>query len=106
MANVPLSERIKTIFDLAVSESFFITLFVIFLLTIIALVVNTKVKSRAPKYMTAIAYSGIAILLLARYGKYMLSLNLYDCNFYQILVLWIYRILCPLNGTICPYLLY
>ncbi len=75
MANVPLSERIKTIFDLAVSESFFITLFVIFLLTIIALVVNTKVKSRAPKYMIAIAYSGIAILLLARYGKYMLSLN-------------------------------
>lgn len=75
MANIPLSERIKTIFDLAVSESFFVTLFVIFLLTIIALVVNTRVKSKAPKYMIAIAYSGIAILLLARYGKYMLSLN-------------------------------
>ena len=75
MANIPFSERIKTIFNLAVSQSFFITLFVIFLLTIIALVVNTRVKSKAPKYMVAIAYGGIAILLLARYGKYMLSLN-------------------------------
>ena len=75
MTNIPFSERIKTIFDVATSQSFFITLFVIFLLTIIALVVNTRVKSRAPKYMVAIAYAGIAILLLARYGKYMLSLN-------------------------------
>ena len=75
MANIPLTERIKTIIDLAVSQSFFITLFVIFLLTIVALIINTRVKSRAPKYMVAIAYTGIAILLLARYGKYMLSLN-------------------------------
>lgn len=75
MTNISLLERIKTIIDLVKSQSFFITLFVILLLTIIVLVINNRVNSKAPKYAIAITYTGLTVLLLARYGQYMLSLN-------------------------------
>lgn len=75
MANISLLERLRAIIELIKSQSFFITLFVILLLTIIVLVVNMRVKSKAPKYAVAIVYTGLAILILARYGHYVLSLN-------------------------------
>ena len=75
MTSISLADRLRTIIDLIKSESFFVTLFVILLLTIIVLVVNIKVKSKAPKYAVAIVYAGLAILILARYGHYVLSLN-------------------------------
>ncbi len=75
MANISFLERLKTIISLIKSQSFFVTLFIILLLTIIVLVINIKVKSKAPKYAAAIAYTGLAILVLARYGNYILSLN-------------------------------
>ena len=75
MTNISLFERLKTIINLVKSQSFFVTLFIILLLTIIVLVINIRVKSKAPKYAAAIAYTGLAILVLARYGNYILSLN-------------------------------
>lgn len=75
MANISFGNRIKTIFDLVVSQSFFITLFVILVLTVTILVVNIKIKSKAPKYISIIACAGVGALVFARYGKYVLSLN-------------------------------
>ena len=75
MINISFFDRIKTIFDLIFSESFFVTLFVILILTVTVLIINMRVKSKAPKYAVAIVYSGLAILVLARYGHYVVSLN-------------------------------
>ena len=75
MINISFFDRIKTIFDLIFSESFFVTLFVILILTVTVLIINMRVKSKAPKYAIAIVYSGLAILVLARYGHYVVSLN-------------------------------
>lgn len=75
MTNISFGNRIKTIFDLVMSQSFFVTLFVILVLTVAILVVNIKIKSKAPKYMSIIACTGVGALVLARYGKYVLSLN-------------------------------
>ena len=75
MVNVSFFERIKTIFDLIFSESFFVTLLIILILTVTVLIINIRVKSKAPKYAVAIVYSGLAILVLVRYGHYVISLN-------------------------------
>lgn len=75
MANISLLKRLTTIFNLVISKSFFVTLFVILFLTIVILTINIKWKSKAPKYAAAIAYIGMAVLVLARYSKYVLSLN-------------------------------
>lgn len=75
MTDFSLAERFKTIFNLVSSQSFFITLFVILVLTIAILVINIKVKSRAPKYAALLVYVGLAVLVIARYGKYVLSFN-------------------------------
>lgn len=75
MTNLSLTEKFKIISDLIKSQSFFITLFAILVLTIIILVVNLKEKSKAPKIAAAIVFVGLAILVIARYGKYVLSFN-------------------------------
>ncbi len=75
MVNIPLTERLKEIANLVSSQSFYITLFVILILTISALIINVKVKSQAPKYIAAIVYIGMTILVLARYGHYVLTFN-------------------------------
>ena len=75
MVNIPLAERFKEIANLVSSQSFFITLFVILILTISVLIINVKVKSKAPRYIAAIVYIGIAVLVLARYGHYVLTFN-------------------------------
>lgn len=75
MASIPILGRLKTIGNLIASQSFFVTLFVILVLTLIILLINIKVKSKAPKYVAAIVYFGLAVLVLARYGHYVLTLN-------------------------------
>ena len=75
MASIPILGRLKTIGNLIASQSFFVTLFVILVLTLIVLLINIKVKSKAPKYVAAIVYFGLAVLVLARYGHYVLTLN-------------------------------
>ena len=75
MVDISFGERLKIIFDLIKSQSFFLTLFAILILTVIVLIVNFKVKSKAPRYAVAIAYLGLTILVLARYGKYVLAFN-------------------------------
>ena len=75
MASIPFLSRLKTIGNLIASQSFFVTLFVVLILTLIILLINIKVKSKAPRYAAAIVYIGLAILVLARYGHYVLTLN-------------------------------
>ena len=75
MASIPFLSRLKTIGNLIVSQSFFVTLFVILVLTLIVLFINIKVKSKAPRYVAAIVYFGLALLVLARYGHYVLTFN-------------------------------
>ena len=75
MASIPILGRLKTIGNLIASQSFFVTLFVILVLTLIVLLINIKVKTKAPKYVAAIVYFGLAVLVLARYGHYVLTLN-------------------------------
>lgn len=75
MAKLSLVEKIRLISDLIKSQSFFITLFAILVLIIMVLVINLKKKSKAPKLAVAIIFIGLAILVIARYGKYVLSFN-------------------------------
>lgn len=75
MSSITLLDRIKTIFSLATSQSFFISLFIIILFTVVVLIVDIKVKSKASKYAVGIAYFGVAILILSRYGKYLSNLG-------------------------------
>lgn len=75
MSNVSFLKRLGTIFSLIASQSFFMTLFMILLMTTSILLLNIKAKSKAPKYAAAIVYVGLAVLVLARYGSYVLSFN-------------------------------
>ena len=75
MASVSFLGRFKAIGNLIASQSFFVTLFVILVLTLIILLINIKVKSKAPRYAAAIVYFGLAVLVIARYGHYVLTLN-------------------------------
>ena len=75
MDGFTLSERIKTIFETIISSSFFITLLVILVFTITILIINAKVKSKAPKIIAIASYILLMILVLARYGGYVLAIN-------------------------------
>ena len=75
MIDISFTERFKTIFKLIFSSSFFISLFVIFIFTIGILLVNFKIKSKAPKYFAVLAYITIMILVLYNYSSYILSIN-------------------------------
>ena len=68
-------ERISMIFSMIISSTFFISLVVIISLTIVILVVNNKVKSKFPKYLSALAYAVIVIYIMIKYGGYFLSIN-------------------------------
>ena len=68
-------ERISTIFDMVISSTFFISLLVIIILTIVILIVNSKVKSKIPKYLSALAYVVIMVYVIIKYGSYVLSIN-------------------------------
>ncbi len=73
--DITLMDRIKSIFSVIASQSFFVTLFIILVMTTSLLLINIKAKSKAPKYVATIVYVGLTILVLARYGSYVLSLN-------------------------------
>lgn len=75
MDGFTLSERLKTIFETIISSSFFITLLVILVFTITILIINAKVKSKAPKIIAIVSYILLMILVLARYGGYVLAIN-------------------------------
>ncbi len=75
MTDFSTTQRLKTIFDTIFSSSFFISLSVILVLTIIMFIVNTKIKSKAPRIISVISYILLMILVLARYGNYVLSIN-------------------------------
>lgn len=75
MDGFTLGERLKTIFETIFSSSFFITLLVILVFTITILIINAKVKSKAPKIIAITSYILLMILVLARYGGYVLAIN-------------------------------
>lgn len=75
MEGFTLLERLQTIFETIISSSFFITLLIILIFTITILVLNTKLKSKAPKIIAIGSYILLMILVLARYGGYVLAIN-------------------------------
>lgn len=75
MTSFSLFERIKIIFETIFSSSFFITLLVILIFTIALLILNTRLKSKAPKIIAVFSYTLLMILILARYGGYVLAIN-------------------------------
>lgn len=75
MTDFSTTQRLQTIFDTIFSSSFFISLSVILVLTLIMFIVNTKIKSKAPRIISVISYILLMILVLARYGNYVLSIN-------------------------------
>ena len=75
MQDVSVGTKIKTIFDLIGSQSFFMTLFVILVATIVMIIINYRIQSKAPRIIAVILYIGMVILVLLRYGNYIVSLN-------------------------------
>lgn len=75
MTEYSLFERIKTIFETVFSSSFFITLLIILIITLALLIANNKLKSPVPKIIATISYTLLSILVLARYGSYVLAIN-------------------------------
>ena len=75
MSNISFLERVKTIFDLIGSQSFFLTLFVIVVFTTVMLIINYRIQSKAPRIAATIIYLGMVTLVLLKYGSYVFSLN-------------------------------
>ncbi len=75
MANISFWDRITTIFEMIFSSTFFISLVIIIALTITILIVNSKVQSKLPKYLSILAYLIITVFVLIKYGSYVLSIN-------------------------------
>ena len=75
MSDITFGTRVKTIFDLIGSQSFFLTLFAIAVFTILMIIINYRIQSKAPKIVALILYIGLIILILLRYGNYVASFN-------------------------------
>lgn len=75
MTEYSFFERLSKIFDVIFSSPFFVSLLIVLFLTIIILVINSKVVNKKPKMIASILYVLIAVLVIIRYGKYMLSIN-------------------------------
>lgn len=75
MTEYSFFERLSKIFDVIFSSPFFVSLIIVLFLTIIILVINSKVVNKKPKMIASILYVLIAVLVIIRYGKYMLSIN-------------------------------
>lgn len=75
MVEISFFDRIKTIFEMIFSSPFFISLFIILVLTITILLINTKIESKIPKYCAVGAYVVITVFVLWKYGTYVLSIN-------------------------------
>lgn len=75
MTEYSLLERISKILSITVQSPFFVSLLIVIVFTIAILAVNKKMKTPGPKYICAFAYLTIMILVLIKYGKYILSFN-------------------------------
>lgn len=75
MTDFSFWDRIKTIFEMIFSSTFFISLFIVLILTIAILVLNHKIKTKTPKYLVILGYLCIIIFVLVKYGSYVLSIN-------------------------------
>ena len=75
MSDYSFIERIKTIFDMVSSSSFFIALFIILVLAALVLILNNKLKNKIAKYLILISYALIIILVIYKYSKYISNLN-------------------------------
>lgn len=68
-------DRIKILFDLIISSPFFISIVVIFLLTTFLLLLYGRIKNKILKYVAALGYFLIAVLILFKYGSSILNLS-------------------------------
>ncbi len=68
-------DRIKILFNLIISSPFFLSVVVIFLLTTFVLVLYNRIRNKKLKYVIAFGYLLIAILILIKYGKSIISLS-------------------------------
>lgn len=75
MTDISLFERIKILFGLVFSSPFFLSLVVIFLLTTFVLVLYNRMKNKKLKYVVAVGYFAIAVLILIKYGPSILELS-------------------------------
>lgn len=75
MSDYSFFDRISMILDMITSSFFFVSLFVIFLLSIIVLIIGTKVNKKITKYTLMGIYALIICFVLYKYGKYAMSFN-------------------------------
>lgn len=75
MNEYSLLDRVSVILDMITSSGFFVSLFITICLTIIILVIDSKVRKKWIKYILAFIYFGFMIYVVYRYGSYALSLN-------------------------------
>ena len=73
--NYNVFDRLKILFDLITSSPFFIALIVIFLLTTFVLVLYKKLKNKVLKYVVAINYFIICLMIVIKYSKTILTLS-------------------------------
>ena len=69
MENYNLLHRIGKIFGLITSSTFFITLFVIIVLTVALVIINSKVKIKLPKILAGVGYLIIVVFVFIKYGS-------------------------------------
>ena len=73
--NYNVFDRLKILFDLITSSPFFIALIVIFLLTTFVLILYKKLKNKVLKYVVAINYFIICLMIVIKYSKTILTLS-------------------------------
>ncbi len=68
MEQISFLERIGKIFGLITSSAFFISLFVIVILTVALVIINSKVKIKLPKLFAGIGYLIVIVFIIVKYG--------------------------------------
>lgn len=75
MTDFTVGERIKAIFNMVSSSTFFIAIFIVLILAAIVFMASNKIKNKIPKYLIMAAYALVVILVLVKYGTYIGKLN-------------------------------
>lgn len=73
--NYNVFDRLKILFDLITSSPFFIALIVIFLLTTFVLLLYKRLKNKILKYVVAVNYFIICLMIVIKYSKTILTLS-------------------------------
>lgn len=73
--NYNVFDRLKILFDLITSSPFFIALIVIFLLTTFVLLLYKRLKNKILKYVVAVNYFVICLMIVIKYSKTILTLS-------------------------------